>query len=536
LIRESDSSQALDRASMLDRLAREEFDLAIIGGGISGAAIAREAALRGLRVALVDKGDFAGGTSSASSKLIHGGLRYLPQLQIRLVYQALRERERLRHVTAPHLVRPMHFAMPFFRGRRPGRHSLIAGLWLYDLIARVPRSERHRLLSNAALSRLEPGLVRDGLVGGATYFDAWGDDARLTLENVLDAAYHGAAIANYVEVESLSRSSGKFRILKLVDLESAKKVELRANWIVNAAGPWGDQIRRMDDPRAKPIARLTKGVHLVIPAARLPIRNSIVLTDHHGRIVFLMRHEDRVLVGTTDTDYYGEPSCVAVERSDVEYLCGVIAEAFPGFRLTSHDVEYAFAGLRVLPRLKGQAPSSVPRDEIVAESASGLLTVAGGKLTTHRAVAEAVTGRWFGQATPSPSRSMPLPGARRWADDESYLRSLPEQVRGFLGDRYGTRAELVAKLAAENLELTGPISPNARAIAAEVPFAIRFEFALTIEDFLVRRTSLAWRSAEAAREATEPVAHLMARELGWDQSHKQEEIKRALNRLQAPSF
>src|SRR5258708_590987 len=269
---------------MVARLGAETFDIAIIGGGINGAAIARDAALRGLRVALVDKGDFAGATSSRSSKLIHGGLRYLPQGQLRMGYQALGERERLRYITAPHLVRPLRFLMPFYRGRRPGRLALVAGLSLYDWMAWTPRAERRHLMTAARLQAIEPGLRAAGMGGGASYTDAWGDDARITLENALDAAYHGAAIANYVAVEGFTRYGSMLTGIALRDRESATPIEVRTRLVVNAAGPWVDDMRLMDDPGVTPSVRLTKGVHLVIERGRLPVRNALVLTDHAGRI------------------------------------------------------------------------------------------------------------------------------------------------------------------------------------------------------------------------------------------------------------
>jgi glycerol-3-phosphate dehydrogenase len=278
----------ISRADQLIRLRNDAFDLAVIGGGINGAAIARDAAMRGLRVALVDRGDFGGATSSRSSKLIHGGLRYLPQGHLRLVRTALRERERLRHLTAPHLVHPIRFLFPFYRGRKPGRFSVRAGLLLYDLLARMPRGERHRRLAADGVHELEPMLEVQRLIGGALYYDGWGDDARITLENAIDAALHGAAVANRVGVEGFSRSGGQIAAAGARDLVGGTAFELRARHFVNATGPWVDDLRRMDEPGAAPGVRLTKGAHIVVSAVRLPVRNSLVLSDDEGRIVFVM--------------------------------------------------------------------------------------------------------------------------------------------------------------------------------------------------------------------------------------------------------
>ncbi len=225
-------------------MAREEFDLCVIGGGINGAAIARDASLRGLSVALVEAGDFAGATSSRSSKLIHGGFRYLPQWQFRLVYHALRERELLRHLTAPHLVKPIRFLFPIYRGRRGFRRlTMDMGLWLYDIFARIAWSERHRVLSAKDTLEREPALATDGLTGAALYYDAWADDARLTFENVLDAGLHGAAVANYLSVEEFAKRSGRIEAARVHDDISDKDpIEVRARHFVNAAGPWSGMV------------------------------------------------------------------------------------------------------------------------------------------------------------------------------------------------------------------------------------------------------------------------------------------------------
>ncbi|HJU29213.1 MAG TPA: glycerol-3-phosphate dehydrogenase/oxidase, partial [Candidatus Binataceae bacterium] len=357
---------ALDRASQLERLQREIFDAAIIGGGINGAAVARDAAMRGLRVALLDGGDFAGATSSRSSKLIHGGLRYLPQGHLRLVRAALRERERLRHLTAPHLVKRIEFLFPFYRGQSPGRLAISAGLIFYDLFARMPRGEHHRRIGPAAVAELEPMLKAEGLVGGAIYLDGWGDDARITLENAIDSAYHGAAIANYVRVERFSRIGARIGAAAALDIETGVLFELRARVFVNAAGPWADDIRRMEQPDSAPSIRLTKGVHIVVEKSRMPVRNSLVLADDAGRIIFVMPHGDCVLIGTTDTDFDGDRAHVAADRGDISYLLETVNAAMPICDLRQQDVAWSFAGLRALAIGGGaRKPSSIAREETI---------------------------------------------------------------------------------------------------------------------------------------------------------------------------
>ena len=514
------SSDEISRARQLERLRTESFHLAIIGGGINGAAIARDAAMRGLRVALVDRGDFAGATSSHSSKLIHGGLRYLPQGQLRLVREALRERERLRVLTAPHLVHPIRFLFPFYRGRKPGRFSISAGLMFYDLMARTPAALRHRRLTAAATRELEPALARDALTGGALYFDGWADDARLTWENALDAALHGAAIANYVAVEGFSRAGARITAASARDLLGHAPIELRARHFVNATGPWLDDLRRLDDPGAASSVRLTKGVHLVIGAARLPVRNSLVLSDAAGRVVFVMPRDGWLLIGTTDTDFDGDRDRLRADAADIAYLLDMVNAAIPAANLDADDVAYSFAGLRALELTAGgRAPSRVSREEILLEGPSGMLSIAGGKLTTHRAIAQKIVDdlmRRLGRSPgPCPTLGTPLPGARGTLDLADGESTMPRDIASMLASRYGTRAAAVVSIARERPELAAPIVPGAPAIRAEVIHAIRAELATSVGDFLVRRTAIVWRNPAAAIAAAPEVARLMGAELGW---------------------
>ncbi len=490
-----------------------------------------------MSVALIERGDFAGATSSRSSKLIHGGLRYLPQGQLGLVRTALAERERLRRLTAPHLVKPLRFLLPLYRDRGPGRLALGAGLWLYDLFARTPRAERHRRLGRAATLEAEPMLGSEGLSGSASYYDAEGDDARLTLENALDAAYHGAAIANYVALEGFSRAGGRIAAAGIRDRLSSASFELRARVFVNAAGPWVDDVRRLDDPAAAPSVRLTKGVHLIFERSRLPVREALVLSDSAGRIVFVIPYGPSVLVGTTDTDFTGDRERVAADEADVAYLLGVLSQSLRGAGLSAADVAASFAGLRALSAAGGgRAPSSVSREEVIIESASGLISIAGGKLTTHRDIAERIVnriaivlGRGRGR---SPTRDMPLPGARPLPNEDladagdgrrDALGALPVEMRQAMAARYGTRASVVARLALGSPELSKPLAAGCPVAAAEVIYAMRYEMAVSVSDFIVRRTALSWRNPRCARAAAAVAARLMASELGWDRVREEAE-------------
>jgi glycerol-3-phosphate dehydrogenase len=527
-------ASTLNREKSLARFRDEEFDLAVIGAGINGAAVARDASMRGLRVALIERGDFAGATSSRSSKLIHGGFRYLPQGQLKLVYEALRERERLRHRTAPHLVHPIQFLFPVYRRRGFNRFTMSMGLTLYDLFARMPFKEWHSSLNPAEVRETEPALSRDGLTGGAMYFDAWADDARVTFENVLDADLHNAAVANYTAVEGFGASDGKLASASVRDLIGGGSYEVRAKEFLNAAGPWVDDVRRLDDPTVQPCVRLTKGVHLVFARTLLPVRESLVLADERGRIVFVMPHDRYVLVGTTDTDFTGDPASVRTEIGDVEYLIGVLAESLPGIKLTNADVATSFAGLRALVREKdGAAPSSVPREEVILESGSGLITVAGGKFTTHREIAQKLVDlvmKRLGRRTGiCPTLTTPFPGARPLEKGEesggaAVMRTIPGAAAEILKARYGTRAPIVARIASRRPELAQPLSRGCPALGAEVVNAVANEMAHSVGDFLIRRTSLSWRAPVEAEAAAAAVARIMAAELGWDRAREDAEV------------
>ncbi len=533
----------LDREEQIARLRSETFDLAVIGGGINGAAVARDAAMRGLRVALIDKGDFAGATSSRSSKLIHGGFRYLPQGQLRLVYTALRERERLHRVTAPHLVRPIRFLFPLYRGRGFNPFVVAIGMMLYDLLARTPRAEHHRRLDASGVRAIEPSLGARGLRGGSLYYDAWADDARLTLENALDAAAHGAAVSNYIAVEALLKHGGRIAAAVTRDVAGGSAFEVSARAFVNAAGPWVDDLRRLDDPAAPQSVRLTKGAHLVFARESLPVREALVLGDDRDRIVFVMPHGRYVLVGTTDTDFDGDRECVAADRADIEYLIGVLRDGLPDIRLEISDVLSSFAGLRALIRPgDARSPSAVPREDKVLESASGLISVAGGKLTTHREIAERVVDRVMVKlsrpAGKCPTLRTPLIGARpiEIDSDPQAIEAIPGEIREILAGRYGTRAAIPAALMVDRPELAEPLAPGCPVVGAEVIHAVRNELARTVADFVVRRTALSWRYPLEAASAAEKVASLMGSELGWDRARQEAELsifRTALQRAQA---
>ena len=524
------------RRDALAALGRDTLDVLVVGGGINGAGITRDAAMRGLRVALVERGDLASGTSSRSSKLIHGGLRYLEQGDVRLVLEAVRERERLQRL-APHLVRPQEFVFPLYRGGPLGPLKLAAGLWAYDLLAGFWNVRWHRMLSPKAVAEAEPALLRDGLCGAGQYWDCRTDDARLVLETALSAAAEGALIVSYAEVAGFVKEGGRIVGARVVDRLGRGEVAARARVVVNAAGPWVDRVVALDAPETPPRLRLTKGVHVVVPHERVGNRAAVVLSAvADRRVMFVIPWGAHTLVGTTDTDHPDGPDVPpAVEPSDVAYLLDTVNHYFPAARLAPGDVVSAFAGLRPLIAPRGKAtmsPSAVSREEEVFSSASGLISIAGGKLTTYRLVAKTVVDRVVDALRAAGDRrrfprsrtgEVPLPGGAAPAATLAGAalsrdgHGVAPAVIDHLAGRYGSRLDEVLGLVARDQRLGEPIVAGLPDPRAEVVEAVEREWALTLEDVMRRRTQVALRDATAGATAADDVAALMARPLGWDE-------------------
>lgn len=521
-------------------MAHEPVDVLVIGGGITGAAIARDAALRGFRTALVEKGDFGSGTSSVSSRLIHGGLRYLEQYDFHLVLEASRERRVLLRI-APHLVRPLPFVFPVYRGARVPSWKLRCGLWLYDVLAAFRNVRVHRWLGRKATLRLEPGLRDKDLRAAGLYYDAQTDDARLVLATMRSAAQAGAQVANYAEAVSLVKPDGHVRGATVRDLLSGDIRTVRSLIVVNACGPWVDQLRRLDEPDASPVLRLTKGAHVAVPRQRLGNTHAITMTSPiDGRVMFVLPWEDaeQSYIGTTDTDEDVSPDDVRATAEDVVYLLRSANAFFPLARLSPHDVVATWAGLRALLRPDGHlAPSQVSREHRIIESASGLLTIAGGKLTTHRVMAQELVDRVAARlggldgrprAPHAPTHRLPLPGGET-ADLDGLAkaaveRGASEAIARHLVGRYGSEAAAVLNLVDRDRALGGRIVAGRPELWAEVVHAIEREMAVRLSDVLVRRLHLFYKTRDQAVPATSAVADRMAGSLGWDASRRAEEL------------
>ncbi len=521
-------------------MAGEALDLLVIGGGITGAGIARDAALRGFRAALVEKGDFGGGTSSASSRLIHGGLRYLETGALHLVFESSRERRRLLRL-APHLVWPLAFLFPLYRGGRVPPWKLRAGMWLYDALAAFRNVHRHRWLGPAATRRLEPGLRDRDLRGAALYYDAQTDDARLVLATIRSAAQAGALVANYAEVTSLLTPDGRVRGAIVRDALTGTTRVARALVVVNATGPWSDAVRRLERPEAHPLLRLTRGAHVVVPRARLGHTHALTLTSPlDGRVMFVLPWEEVSYIGTTDVDDPGDPDKVRCTASDVTYLLRSANAYFPTARLTPADVLATWAGLRALVTGdSGQAASAVSREHVVEESPGGLLTIAGGKLTTYRAMAAELVdrvaerlhradGRPRAPAPPTDRES--LPGGE--AADLDVLagalrdRGVSDATARHLVRAYGGEAPAVLNRASRNRVLLGPIVEGRPEIRAEVEHLVEREMVVRLDDVLMRRLHLSWQTRDQGLAAAPAVARKLRELLGWDAEREATELAR----------
>jgi glycerol-3-phosphate dehydrogenase len=494
----------LTRDAALAQLAGKQFDLLVIGGGIVGAGIAAHAARAGLAVALVDAGDFGGGTSSASSKLVHGGLRYLRLGDVGLVREAHEERRALLRVVAPHLVRRLPFLLPLYRGG-PYRPLVVqTGIVVYSTLA---RARLNGLVHPERAARLAPGLRLDDLRACGLYADAWTHDSRLTLANVRAAAEAGAVVANYARVVALRTQGGRVCGAEVAVEGGTVSVSTRA--VVNAAGPWIDSVRRLEDPSAGTSVRLSKGAHALLAVDR-PWTAALTIPHDRVRVSFAVPWQGLLLLGTTDTLHEEGPETVEATEADLEQILREAAVAIEPELLGRDRVRSSFAGLRVLPA-GGGATANVRRETVYTRGPGGMLTVAGGKLTTYRRIAlDALAQLRSDLGLHRLSREpWPLPGAAG-LDRVAFPAGLDPSVRSHLLHLYGSLASEVLAPAAEDPELLAPLHPDGPDIAAQALYARTHEWTRTPEDVLRRRTTLALRGL-ATDEVRAAVTELLSR-------------------------
>jgi glycerol-3-phosphate dehydrogenase len=498
----------------------QPFDLVVVGGGITGCGVLLDAAQRGLRVLLVEKADLASGTSSRSSKLIHGGLRYLKQMQLRITRLACRERDRLLQLS-PHLVKPVPFLFPAYEGDRTPGWQIDIGLWVYDRL--TDRPDRHVEVAAAEAQRLAPGLDVEGLDRALLYGDALADDARLTVAVAATAAAYGALVLTRAEAIDLRRDrEGKLVGIVVRDLLSGEAHRIGATVVLNATGHWTDAVRERFGLAGRRL-RPSRGVHLVLPSSLLPTEVALtVASPDDGRPVFFIPHPEGVLVGTTDLFHDGDLDDPRPTRDEVDYLLRVVTAAFPGRVTDRSQVRGAFAGLRPILQSHVDTPSEASRDEEVWEE-EGLLNVAGGKLTTYRSTAEEVVDEVVKRLPPERERraaecataGTPLSGlAPPDLPERLRERGVAPAVAAAMARRLGGRAWNALPLAHGKAELR-PLVDGVDLVAAEVRTHLRHGAVLRLEDLLVRRARLAMWEPEAARAVVPALAPLFRQELGW---------------------
>ncbi|GAB5551241.1 MAG: glycerol-3-phosphate dehydrogenase [Saprospiraceae bacterium] len=526
---------AKNRPLLLKELAQTAYDLLIIGGGITGAGIALDAASRGLKVALVEKNDFASGTSSKSTKLIHGGLRYLKQFEIQLVREVGRERATV-HKLAPHLVVPEKMLLPMTKGGTFGPISTSAGLWVYDVLAGVTGEDKRRMLNAQETLAKEPLLDENGLVGGGFYAEYRTDDARLTIENIKTAVNYGAHCINYVQAEAFLYKDGQVIGAECLDNLGQEKIKIKADYIISAAGPWVDDLRKKDQSLSGKHLFLSKGVHIVVPFEKLPLKQSIYFDNNDGRMLFAIPRHRSTYIGTTDTPYNGDLDQIPIDLEDVKYLLEATNRMFPSIDLTVQDVESSWAGLRPLIHEEGKSASEMSRKDEIFESQTGLISIAGGKLTGYRKMAERVVNvvadrmaKNGKNLNPNSTTKIPLASGSLESVDQvkNYKKEisqkiiplgLPAYYTDYLVANYGKQADFIL----DKLE-PNPTKQEQAILMAELKYILESELISTSLDFFNRRTGRLYFNLPSILPNLDAVVAHMAEELSWDENRIQKE-------------
>lgn len=528
------------RRTAWDRLGKDHFDVIVVGGGVVGAGIALDAATRGLRVALVEARDLASGTSSRSSKMFHGGLRYLEQLEFGLVREALKERELSMARLAPHLVKPLRFLYPLTR-RGWERPYVAAGLFLYDTMGGAKSVPGQSHLSRHGALRLAPGLRRNSLIGGISYYDTVVDDARHTMTVARTAAHYGAVIRTSTQVVGFLREADRVVGVRVRDSEDGRSAEVRGHVVINAAGVWTDEVQALSQQRGRFHVRASKGVHIVVPRDRIVSDAAIILRTATS-VLFVIPWGAHWIVGTTDTDWNLDLAHPAATKADIDYLLKRVNEVLVT-PLTHDDIDGVYAGLRPLLAGESDDTSKLSREHAVARIAPGLVAIAGGKYTTYRVMAYDAVDEAAqdipARVSPSITEKVPLLGADGYfalvnqtvqLADEYGLH--PYRVKHLL-DRYGSLIDEVMAFAADRPELRQPIEAAPSYLKVEAVYAAAAEGALHLDDVLARRTRISIEYPHRGADCAEEVAGLMAGVLGWDEAETSREVRTYLARVDA---
>lgn len=534
-----------DRKDVLLKLSKEQFDVLVIGGGITGAGIALDAASRGLKVALVEKGDFASGTSSKSTKLIHGGLRYLKQFDFWLVKEVGSERA-IVHKLAPHLVLPEKMLLPLIENGSYGKWLTSIGLKVYDILAQVSGDDKRKMLEKKEALKLEPLLPKKILKGAGYYAEYRTDDARLTIENIKTSLDYGATVLNYVEVTDFRYTEDVVSGVEVEDRVSGEKFAISSNYVISAAGPWVDKLRSTNNSLRGKRLHLTKGVHLVFPHEKLPVKQSVYFDVPDGRMIFAIPRGKITYVGTTDTDYLEDKDHVTTDLADALYLISAVNNMFPNIELEMEDIESSWAGLRPLIHEEGKSASELSRKDEIFTSKSGLISMAGGKLTGYRKMAERVVNQvaekfkedYGREISECKTDTISLCGSefKKFKHVKQYIKEVHERIADdrftyyhawYLVTNYGKQTEKIL----ENYQKTQGKDPEERMILAELQFGLTYECILTPLDFFIRRTGRLYFDIHSVRQFTEPVLAYFSKKLGSDKKQIdtwREEIEKEL--------
>lgn len=529
----------VNREEHIEKLKTETFDLLVVGGGATGAGIALDAASRGLKTVLVEMRDFASGTSSKSTKLIHGGLRYLKQLDFGLVRETGTERAVV-HRLAPHLVLPEKMLMPLIKGGTYGKWATSFGLMVYDILAGVKGDDRRKMLSRKQTLELEPLLEENGLKGGGYYAEYRTDDARLTIELLKTAATYGAISLNYCKVKEFTYSEEKVSGAVCRDENSGKEFSIKAKMVVSAGGPWVDHIRKKDGKVSGKRLHLTKGVHIVFPHEKFPLKHTTYFDGPDGRMIFAIPRGRATYVGTTDTTYQGDLERVVCTKEDAAYCLAAVHHAFPSVKVREEDIISNWAGLRPLIHEDGKSPSELSRKDEIFISDKGLISIAGGKLTGYRKMGQrivdlvlkkmsGVTKKSFKKCNTRKIALTPKPLAN-YAAVKEYIKKLEKVVEfkgldkyyaWYLTTNYGTQADLILLKMIEFSD-----EPEVSLARAEAWFGMHYEMVLSAEDYFVRRTGRLYFDIKSISKIREKLMEDFKNTLGWDNERTSLENKK----------
>ncbi|WP_129728555.1 glycerol-3-phosphate dehydrogenase/oxidase [Ectobacillus funiculus] len=525
------------RKDVLAQVHKQNVDVIIIGGGITGCGIALDAVTRGLSTVVFEMQDFAAGTSSRSTKLVHGGLRYLKQFEVKMVAEVGKERA-IVYENGPHVTKPEWMLLPLHEGGTFGKFSTSIGLRVYDFLAGVKRSERRSMLTREKTIQKEPLLKQDGLKGGGYYVEYRTDDARLTIEVLKEAVTRGAKAVNYAKVQGFLYNDGKVCGVRVTDVIEGKVYEVYAKKIVNAAGPWVDQLREKDNSKKGKQLQLSKGVHLVIDQSRFPLKQAVYFDTPDGRMVFAIPRDGKTYIGTTDTFYKDDAATPKMTAADRKYILDAIHYMFPGVHISEKDIESSWSGVRPLIYEEGKNASEISRKDEIWQSDSGLITIAGGKLTGYRKMAEMVVDRiaellkqeGHPPIPASQTKNMPISGGHVGGSSRlsSFIEKkvqegkhygLTEQEARKFAASYGSNIDILFSLAQqhkeESIRLNMPVT-----VLLPLIYAMEYEMAATPVDFFIRRTGALFFRIDWVRTWKEPVIDYMAQHLNWSTQEK----------------